>query len=87
MADCLVEFKIIQFYNTFIDKYFIEKKNPTKLGNETEVDLTSKLTGYIKLLQFEIFNLFCLQSQLSGHIHRLVQNSSKKKRKTHTLAL
>ena len=39
-------------YNiTFIDKYFIEKK-PTKLYNEAEVDSTSKLTGYIKLLQF-----------------------------------
>ena len=39
-------------YNiTFIDKYFIGKK-PTKLYNEAEVDLRSKLTGYIKLLQF-----------------------------------
>ena len=39
-------------YNiTFIDKYFIGKK-PTKLYNEAEVHLSSKLTGYIKLLQF-----------------------------------
>ena len=40
MADCLVEFKIIHFYNTFIDKYFIEK-NPIKLYNEAEVDSTN----------------------------------------------
>ena len=40
-------------YNiTFIDKYFVEKKQTTKLYNEAEVDLTSKSTGYIKLLQF-----------------------------------
>ena len=39
-------------YNiTFIEKYFIGKK-PTKLYNEAEVHLRSKLTGYIKLLQF-----------------------------------
>ena len=39
-------------YNiTFIDKYFIGKK-PTRLYNEAEVHLRSKLTGYIKLLQF-----------------------------------
>ena len=28
------------------------KKKTTKLYNEAEVDSTSKLTGYIKLLQF-----------------------------------
>ena len=45
-------------YNiTFIDKYFIEKKT-TKLYNEAEVDSTSKLTGYIKLLQFGDFSIF-----------------------------
>ena len=39
-------------YNiTFIDNILL-KKNPTKLYNEAEVDLNSKLTGYIKLLQF-----------------------------------
>ena len=39
-------------YNiTFIEKYFIGKK-PTRLYNEAEVHLRSKLTGYIKLLQF-----------------------------------
>ena len=39
-------------YNiTFIDNILL-KKNPTKLYNEAEVDLSSKLTGYIKLLQF-----------------------------------
>ena len=39
-------------YNiTFIDNILL-KKNPTKLYNEAEVDLNSKSTGYIKLLQF-----------------------------------
>ena len=42
---------IYKYNITFIDKYFIGKK-PTKLYNEAEVDLRSKLTGYIKLLQF-----------------------------------
>ena len=39
-------------YNiTFVDNILL-KKNTTKLYNEAEVDLSSKLTGYIKLLQF-----------------------------------
>ena len=42
---------IYKYNITFIDKYFIGKK-PTKLYNEAEVHLRSKLTGYIKLLQF-----------------------------------
>ena len=42
---------IYKYNITFIDKYFIGK-NPTKLYNEAEVHLRSKLTGYIKLLQF-----------------------------------
>ena len=42
---------ICKYNITFIDKYFIGKK-PTKLYNEAEVHLSSKSTGYIKLLQF-----------------------------------
>ena len=42
---------IYKYNITFIDKYFIGKK-PKKLYNEAEVHLRSKLTGYIKLLQF-----------------------------------
>ena len=42
---------IYKYNIPFIDKYFIGKK-PTKLYNEAEVHLRSKLTGYIKLLQF-----------------------------------
>ena len=48
---------IYKYNITFIDKYFIGKK-PTKLYNEAEVHLRSKLTGYIKLLQFWDFSIF-----------------------------
>ena len=45
-------------YNiTFIDNILL-KKNPTKLYNEAEVDLSSKSTSYIKLLQFWDFSIF-----------------------------
>ena len=42
---------IYKYNITFIDNILL-KKNPTKLYNEAEVDLSSKSTGYIKLLQF-----------------------------------
>ena len=42
---------IYKYSITFIDKYFIGKKQ-TKLYNEAEVHLRSKSTGYVKLLQF-----------------------------------
>ena len=48
---------IYKYNITFIDKYFIGKK-PTKLYNEAEVHLSSKLTGYIQLLQFWDFSIF-----------------------------
>ena len=44
--------RLLYKYNiTFIDNILL-KKNPTKLYNEAEVDLSSKSTSYIKLLQF-----------------------------------
>ena len=42
---------IYKYNIAFIEKYFIGKK-PTQMYNEAEVHLRSKLTGYIKLLQF-----------------------------------
>ena len=42
---------IYKYNITFIDKYFIGERQ-TRLYNEAEVHLRSKLTGYIKLLQF-----------------------------------
>ena len=75
------------FGNSFIDEIFYWKIN-TKLYNTAEVDLTSKLTSLIKLFTSEFFNIFCLQSQLPGHIHRLVEIIPKmRKNWTHTLAL
>ena len=42
---------IYKYNITFIDNILLKKK-PTKLYNEAEVDLSSKSTSYIKLLQF-----------------------------------
>ena len=55
-----------------------------KLHNTSQVDSTSKSTGLLNYCISEIFNIFCLQSQLPGHIHRLVEIIPKMRKKLNT---
>ena len=71
---------IYKYNIPFIDKYFIRKNQQSctmKLKYIWEANRPVILNYY----NFEFFNIFCLQSQLSGCImHRLVEYSSKKEK-------
>ena len=59
---------IYKYNITFIDKYFIGKWQ-TRLYNEAEVHLRNKSTGYIKLLQFWVFQYFLSSKSTFGMHH------------------
>ena len=71
------------FGNSFIDEIFYWKIN-TKLYNTSEVDSTSKLTSFIKLLHFWDFQYFLSSKSTSRTYPQTYQNYTQNEKKLNT---